>query len=179
MKLILLLLAALAVSAQTEMRLSQRNPDTGYQFVLGYSGSNLIYACKAASIQPVSPSISIASASNASPVVFTISGGHGFNLSSTPTVTIAGGTGNWAAVNGSFTATVINTTTYSIVVDSTAFGAVTGTLTYTTRAPRITSAVWSIQKLIYDGSNNLIFAAWDSGTPSYTRVCSGNPAAAQ
>ncbi len=175
MRFILLLLAALAVQAQTEMRLSQRNPDTGYQFIFAYSGTDLLYLCRANSIQPTSPSISIASATQASPVVFTVSGGHGFNTSAKPLVTISGGAGNWTAVNGSFTATVINSTTFSIVVDSSAFGAVAGTLVFTTRAPRTTSNVWSVQKFVYDGSSNMIWSGWVGGTPSYTTTCSSAP----
>ena len=175
MRFILLLLAAMALQAQTEMRLSQRNPDVGYQMILTYSGTSLLYLCKAASIQPTSPAISIASATNASPVVFTVSGGHGFNASSLPLVTISGGTGNWTAVNASLTATILSSTTFSVAVDSTSFGAVSGTLVFTTRAPRTTSSIWSVQKFVYDGSANMIWSGWVGGTPSYTTTCSSAP----
>lgn len=176
MRFIVLLLAALAVNAQTEMRLSQRNPDTGYQMILTYSGSNLLYLCKANSIQPTSPSISITSVSNAAAAVITVSGGHGFNTSALPLVTISGGTGNWTPLNASLTATVINSTTFSVPIDSSGFGVVTGTLVYTTRAPRTTSSVWSVQKFVYDGSDNMIWSGWVGGTPSYTTTCSSAPA---
>jgi hypothetical protein len=174
MRFILLLLAAMAVQAQNDVIISQKSPSAGYQFIMGYSGDNLLYLCKAASTQPVSPSIAIASATNASPVVMTVSGGHGFDVSALPIVTISGGTGSWVAVNGSFTATVINSTTFSIVVDSTAFGAVSGTLTFTTRAPRTTSNIWSVQKFVYSGSN-MIWSGWVGGTPSFVTTCTSGP----
>jgi hypothetical protein len=43
-------------------------------------------------------------------------------------VSIVGGTGAWAAVNGAFIVTVISATTFSIPVNSTAFGALAGTV---------------------------------------------------
>lgn len=180
MKLSLFLLLTAALYAQPETRLSQKNPDVAYQFVLGYSGTNAIYICKAASLQPTSSAISIASATNANPVVFTVTAGHGFDASSHPQVTISGGTGNWTAVNlTNTTATIINSTTFSIAVNATAFGAVAGTLVYTTRAPRTTAAIWSVQSLAYDGSSNLIWTGWAGGTTSPVNTCTGAPATAQ
>lgn len=174
--ILLLALVTSAAYAQTEMRISQRSPDTGYQFIMAYSGTSIQYICKAASLQPTSSAISIASATNANPVVFTVSGGHGFNTNSKPLITISGGTGSWTAVNLTNTvATVINSTTFSIAVDSTAFGALAGTVTYTTRAPRTTSSIWSVQYFTYDGSGNNTWAGWANGTSSFTNTCSGAP----
>ncbi|NBW07794.1 MAG: hypothetical protein EBR82_07185 [Caulobacteraceae bacterium] len=174
MKKLLLVLASLSAFAQTEFRLSQRNPDVGYQYIAGYSGSNLIYLCKAASIQPVSPAISVASATNASPTVLTVSGGHGFDVSSKPNISVSGGTGNWVAINGARTATIISSTTLSIPVDATAFGALTGTIVFTTRAPRTTSSIWSVQFFVYSGSN-MIWSGWSTGVPSSTTTCTTSP----
>jgi len=179
MKRYLLLFAtAMAAMAQPETRISQKNPDTAYQFILGYSGDNVIYICKALSIQPTSTSVSVASISNASPAVFTVSGGHGFYASSTPKITVSGGTGNWTAVNGVQTATIINSTTFSIPVDSSAFGAVAGTIVYTTRAPRTTDYVWSVQSMSYSAAN-MIWSGWSNGTTSATSTCTGTPSQAQ
>jgi len=80
--------------------------------------------------------------SNANPGVVTST--HGFHSNSSPMVTISGGTGAWAAVNGTWKATYINGTSFSIPVDTTAFGAVTGTLVFTTKAPRLTSNFWMV-----------------------------------
>lgn len=175
MRIILLLLAALAVQAQNDVIVSQKSPSAGYQMILTYSGNDLLYICRAASVQPTSPSISIASATQANPVVFTVSGGHGFDANSKPLVTISGGTGNWVAVNASLTATILSSTTFSVAVNSSAFGAVSGTLVYTTRAPRTTVPVWSVQKFVSDGSGNVIWSGWVGGTPSFVTTCSSSP----
>lgn len=176
---LLLFFAALAVYAQGETRIAQKSPDTGYQFIMGYSGTNMTYLCKAKSLQPTSANISVASATNASPVVFTISGGHGFNAATSPSakpiITVSGGTGNWTAVNGSFTATILSSTTLSIPVDSTAFGALAGTVVFTTRAPLTTRPIWSVLVLTYDGSNNNTGTAWVGGVSSETNTCTGAP----
>lgn len=162
--------------AQQEVRMSQMNPDTGYQQIFFYDGSNNLQAiCQAASRQTVSPNISVASATNANPVVFTVSGGHGLSTSFRPQVTISGGTGNWAGVNGTYTATPISTTTFSIPVNSTTFGALAGTVIFTTTSPRINQAVWSVQYFTYDGSNNLIGTSWYGGNPGAKTTCSAVP----
>jgi uncharacterized protein (TIGR03437 family) len=69
--------------------------------------------------------LTISSATNAAPVVFT-STDH--KLSTGQTVTISGATGSWTPVNGSFGVTVVDADTFSIAVDSTNFGALSGTL---------------------------------------------------
>lgn len=150
-------------------------PATGCQKILGYSGTNLVYVCQARSVQPTSTRLTVASASNANPVVFTVSGGHGLSTSALPTVVISGGTGNWTAVNGTFTATVINTTTFSIAVNSTSLGALAGTVVADTTAPLITAGVWSVMKLVYDGSNNLIWTGYVGGGPGERNTCSAAP----
>jgi hypothetical protein len=163
-----LFLCSLAAHAQTAVTVEDVPPNIGTQNVNAYSGSNLIYRCWAKSVVParVSRVTTITSATNASPVVFTVSGGHGFDTNSRPLITLAGGTGNWLAVNGSRVATILSSTTYSVAVDSTSLGAVAGTVTYTTTAPRTTAAEWAVLRYSYDGSGNLIAAAWDNGTPS-------------
>lgn len=65
----------------------------------------------------------ITAATNANPVVLT-SVAHG--LASGATVIITGATGGWTGINGTFIATVTGVDTFSIPVDSTAFGALAG-----------------------------------------------------
>lgn len=72
-------------------------------------------------------SVSISAASNASPVSLT-SVAHG--LITGDQVTISGGTGAWAAINGTFTVTVTSADTFTVPVDSTAFGALAGTIVF-------------------------------------------------
>ena len=138
-----------------------------YQRVYGFSGGNLVYTCKSrcfeASKRPQTQ-VSISAATNANPVVFT-STGHGFDLNSRPKVTISGGTGNWTAINGTFTATMVDANSFSIAVDSTSLGgALAGTIKFTTTAPRTTVAEWEVEQYAYDGSGNLAWAGYLNGT---------------
>lgn len=57
-------------------------------------------------------------------------------LASTQLVYISGFTGNWAAVNGVQPITVLSPTTFSIPIDSTAFGAIAGTPVFQIGVPR-------------------------------------------
>ncbi len=178
MKILLLLISAIAVQGQPEYRLSQNNPDLGYALILGYTGDNVIYVCRALSLQPVSPAVSVASATNAAAAVLTVSAGHGFDLNSKPSITIIGGTGGWAAINGTRIATPLNTTTFSIPVNSSAFGALAGTVTYTSRAPLISNPVWSVMSLAYSGAN-LISTTWAGGSPQVKTTSTGAPSSNQ
>lgn len=140
--------------------------------ILAYDGSNnLLYICRARSIQPNRTRLSITAASNASPVSLTITA-HGFNTNQKPTVTISGGTGSWVAVNGTFTATITGANTLTIPVDSTAFGALAGTVVLDTYAPIASQAVWAMAKFTYDGSNNLTGMFFPGGASSERNVCS-------
>lgn len=136
-----------------------------------YSGSNLIYSCTALAVQPRSlPGfsgsttnsgvITVSAASNANPVSFTATA-HGLDFPSAatiaPVITISGGTGNWTPINGSFVATITSANAFTIAVDSTSFGALTGTLLVTTAAPKDTEAVWLVKNYVYSGAN-LIFS---------------------
>lgn len=165
MKLILAALVATALlyADDTPVALSQAPGPLGYQQISVYSGTNLIYQCIARSSQIRVRTVTVSAASNASPVSFTATG-HGFDYqggaTTTPVVKITGGTGNWTAINGVWLATPTSANAFTIAVDSTSFGALAGTLVVTTLAPSITDGVWSIQKSIYDGSNNLIWTGW-------------------
>jgi hypothetical protein len=70
--------------------------------------------------------LAISSATNANPTVFT-STAHGFAAGS-HIVPFSGGTGAWAALNGTQTITVIDANTFSVAIDSTSFGTFTTTL---------------------------------------------------
>ena len=73
----------------------------------------------------------ISAATNASPVVLTVPAGEIVSAAGTLLrLPFAGGSGSWAALNGLQTATVIDGTHISVAVDSTAFGALTGSLVF-------------------------------------------------
>lgn len=76
----------------------------------------------------------ISAATNVNPAVLTATG-HGFVVGSTIPLKISGFTGNWAAANSNdIVGTIIDANTFSIPVDSRAFGAVTGSPVYSSGA---------------------------------------------
>jgi len=152
------------------------SPPTGYQFILNYTGANLTSLCIARSAiqtgQRLAVHVAISAVSKANPAVVT-STAHGFNVNSRPAVTISGATGTgWTGINGNFVATVIDANTFSIPVDSTGFGTLAGTVTFVTTAPRTGVPEWAVKKLVYDGSNNLIWIGWLNGSSAYQAKCS-------
>lgn len=158
-------LVARAQNPGAPVNVSQGPPPVGYQSLLYYTGSNLQYVCLAASDQINEQEITVTAASNANPVSFTATA-HGFDYQSgattLPAIKITGGTVNWTPINGVWVATPTSANAFTIAVNSTGFGALTGTLTVTTRAPLTTKSYWSVQKLVYDGSSNLIGTFWGS-----------------
>ena len=78
-------------------------------------------------IDQLAPSTPITAATNSNPVIFTA---HNHGLTSGGTYTVWGGSGSWAAVNiGRVVVTVRDADTFSIAVDSTGLGPLTGSLT--------------------------------------------------
>ena len=179
----LLVCALMAQSDSPVATISGGNANVGYQNIYVYVGSNLTYQCRAASRQAVQTLPTISAATNANPVVLTITG-HKLDYqsltTSTPVITISGGTGSWSGINGTFVFTPTGANTGTIPVDSTAFGALAGTFVVTTRAPRTTLPKWSISHFAYDASNNLIWSGWATdptlaptpgGSPSQSFAC--------
>jgi len=170
-RLLLALIVAASAWAQTA---------TPLEIINYYSGTNLIYSCTALAVQPRSlPGftgsttnagiITVSAASNANPVSFTATA-HGLDFPSAatiaPVITISGGTGSWAAVNGSWVATITSANAFTIPVDSTAFGALAGTLVVTTTAPKSTEAVWLVKNYVYTAATaNLIFSGTGFAPP--------------
>ena len=104
--------------------------------------------------------MSISAATNANPVVFTTTAAP----PSGTRVVVSGATGGWTGVNGAFVATKVSATTFSIPVDSTAFGALAGTVVWAEIAAvqevhplsTTTTASTTIASVIYDsGSSGL------------------------
>lgn len=114
--------ASLTVSRSPQISLFNSGAGTYTNFTLGMTTSGPPTLAAVASV-------SIASATNANPVVFTTGTSH--LLVSGQRITISGATGTWVLVNSSFVVTVLSATTFSIPVDSTGFGALTGTLIVT------------------------------------------------
>jgi hypothetical protein len=71
--------------------------------------------------------VSVTAATNANPAALT-STAHG--LTTGQKVTISGATGSWVPINGTWAVTVTGANTFTIPVDSTAFGALAGTVVF-------------------------------------------------
>lgn len=178
--------AGLLAQSGAPVRVTEDPPPDAVSFIYVINGSSQITAiCSARSTVTsgarASTNISISAISKANPAVVT-STAHGLDPSLTmnsttattrPLVTISGATGTgWSAVNATFTATVIDADTFSIPVNSSAFGTLGGTVTFTTTAPRVSAYEWSVQKLAYDASGNVFFKGWLGGTSAYVNRCS-------
>lgn len=175
-RLVITLLSVLPIWAQTgqPVRVSDDPSASAVQKVYVVSGSSTVAICTALSQDPsrVNNVVAISAVSKANPAVVT-STGHGFDTNSRPQVRISGATGTgWTGINDTWTATVIDANTFSIPIDSTGFGTLGGTVTFTTTAPRKTVSEWSVQKIAYDGSGNAIWSGWLAGATAYRQKCS-------
>lgn len=88
----------------------------------GFQPWNLTPPPASATVAGGGSTAAISAATNATPVVFTTTA-----APASGPVILSGFTGTWAVLNGPQTATNISGTTFSVPVDSTAFGAMTGT----------------------------------------------------
>lgn len=163
--LALFVCVALSLTAQQAPPVNQSigSPPFAVQSIYDYAGgANLVYVGSAMSDQGRDQIMTVSAASNANPVSFTATA-HGFDYQSaattTPVVCISGATLNWTPINGCFAATPTSANAFTIAVDSTTFGALTGTLVVTTRAPLTTSPVWAISKNVYTGTT-IIWSGW-------------------
>lgn len=89
----------------------------------------------------------------------TVSSGHGFSLGSSPVINVTGMTGSWISLNGTWSAKVINSTQFTIALDSSGFGSVAGTFNASTFANRGGSAIWAVKK-IAGAFSTLSFEGW-------------------
>ena len=172
----LIFLVAIPIWCQTgtPVRVSDNPSSEAVQKIYTLSGNSTVAICSALSSDGsrAGRKVSISGVSKANPAVVT-STGHGFAISSRPSVTISGATGTgWTGINGTFTATVIDANTFSIPVDSTGFATLGGTVVFSTSAPRQTISEWSVQKIAYDTNGNAIWSGWVGGTTSYNQKCS-------
>lgn len=163
--LVLFVCLALSLTGQQAPPVNQSagSPPFGVQTIFDYAGgTNPVYIGVALSDQGRDSTISVSAASNANPVSFTANA-HGFDYQAqatvTPVICITGATGNWTPINGCFAATPTSANAFTIPVDSTTFGALTGTLVVLTRSPLVSSPVWAITKNVYSGSS-ILWSGW-------------------
>ncbi len=167
MKHLILGLALVCLPLFSQQKVNSEAPAlVAYQWIFTYDGSNnLTQSCRAASLQPRAWTGTVSGATNASPAALTLTA-HGLSTSSRPSVTISGGTGSWAAINGTWTATPTTANAFTIPVDSTAFGALAGTIVVTSNAPRTSDPIWACEVNVYNGSNIIVWRGWKNGTAS-------------
>jgi len=168
-KLTILFVSALALLAQSDspnVTISNSAPNVAYTQILAYDTGVLTYICKALSTQPVVSTITVSTISNANPGVATATS-HGFYYASGATqkilVFISGATSGWSTLNGFKILTPTSTGAFSIQTtagvnfNTSGFGSFSGqTIVVSTRAPKLTSAVWSIQDFQSESGNPTI-----------------------
>jgi hypothetical protein len=109
--------------------------------------------------QFLAPTVDITAATNGNPTVFTTASAHGLSTG-TYIAPVWGGTGNWAALNqaNAYKITVVNATHFSVAIDSTSFGPLTGkmTVTNTNEFTELNQARWNTPDMA---------ATWDWAHP--------------
>lgn len=173
MKIIFLLaFSALVAFAQSLAQCEQHQ--VACTQIIHYTANIADYICWAPSGQP-SSTITVSAISNANTGVMTATA-HGFYYASGVTqkivVFISGLNGNWTPLNGLHVLIPASANSFTTDVDTTAFGAVTGTIVVTTKAPRATSRIWSVQSLVADGSGNQTILSFAANSVSVTGTLS-------
>lgn len=176
-----LLLACGILSAQQEVRLSQKPEDNSFSQILHYSAGVLDYTCTAQALQPPTQ-ISVSTISNANPGIASATA-HGMYFLPPGTtgarvvVYISGATGGWTGINGTHVTIPVDADHFTFGVDTTTFGSFAGqSIVVTTKAALTTKPVWSVQSFVSDTSNNPVFIAWraDSTTTTLGTLGSGS-----
>jgi len=153
---------------------SEGPPHKGWTFRGFYTGSLLDYACWAEAVQQAysfkrtdSTLTNIIDAANVASVT---APGHGLAVGNA--VTVSGATVD-SDLNGTYyVLTIVDANEFTFVSASVADATYTeATLTVTTTAPRSSARQWAIQKLSYDGANNVVLKQWASGTPGSRNIC--------
>lgn len=182
------LLAVSGLLAQGQgsvVRIGSLPEDIGVVQIFVNSGANPTYVCTARSAQ-TEFSLTVSGATNANPGVFTST--HGFYYSATATATplvkVAGGTSGWASANGVWKLIPLSSTTFKLNdgtndIDTTAYGsfAAQTAITFKSTSPRWTAAVWSVMRLVYDGTPAIEYRAFGTSVPGSgsTLLKSGGP----
>jgi len=153
---------------------SEGPPHKGWTFRGFYTGTLLDYACYAEAVQQAyafkrtdSTLTNIVDAANLATVT---APAHGLSVGNA--VTVSGATVD-SDLNGTYyVLTIVSADVFTFVSASVSDATYTeATLTVTTTAPRTSARQWSIQKLSYDGSNNVVMKQWANGTPGSRNIC--------
>jgi hypothetical protein len=162
MKRLIPLLAVCAVAfAQAPVNVSIGPPAQGYTQMISYTGTDPEYIGIAPSaVQRYR--ITVTTASNAAACVITAAS-HG--LQNDNAVTISGFTGGWAGANGTHKITVVDANSFSVPVNSAAFGPYGAQApTVTSTAPRTNALIWSLQRIYYTAGGSVERTAYAGGS---------------
>lgn len=125
-------------------------PNSAYTQLLDYqSGVSPIYQGLAKSRRMTPKLLVVTSVTAAAAAVVTIAS-HG--LTSGNSVIISGATGDWAGLNGTQVITVINSNSFSVPVNSSAYASSFNGIMQT-YAPQTSQPIWAIQKFVYSGTS--------------------------
>lgn len=132
--------------------------------------SGALYICYTKQDSQQTTLTSITPSSTSTTTTLTFGSAHGFSLRSYPSITLSGMTGSWAALNGVHRATVVSSTVITVPINSSGFGAVTGTLSAVTKAARLTQPIWGVKVLFTSISSGLPeFEGW--AINGFSNVC--------
>ncbi len=158
----------------TVVNQSEGPPHKGSTFRGFYTGTLLDYSCYADAVQPAysfkrtdSTLTNIIDAANVASVT---APAHGLAVGNA--VTVSGATID-TDLNGTYyVLTIVSADEFTFVSASVSDATYTeATLTVTTTAPRTSARQWAIQKMSYDGANNLVLKQWANGTPGSKNIC--------
>lgn len=183
--------ASLVAQEGAAVRISPAAISDAYTKIIHYTAGVADYTCLALSSQFNVSTITVSAISNANPGSMTATA-HGFYFATGVTqkflVFISGLTGSWTPLNGMHVLTPTSANALATDVDTTGFGALTGTIVVTTKAPQVTAKVWQVQALVADGSGQITILAWPvnvsgstlsdltGGTTAFRFACTAPPA---
>ena len=184
MKLLIAALSVASLFAQatgTPVSVVAYPPETPTMFLDYAGGANLTYLCVASPINKTSTpgnytySLSVAGGTLTNIVVLTNVGtvttvaAHGLMVGQTTTVSGSATT----ALNASYVvASTPSTTTFTIATSGVANAMYTTGLVLSGTVPLLTSPIWAIKRLTYDGSNNLTGSLCANGAcQAQTNIC--------
>lgn len=170
-KLLLLLLPVVVLAQGQAVNQSAAPPPDNYVSYYGYTGTTLIYECRAQAQQPQGQSGAYWSVASSTVTNIVVASNVGtITFSSTTylwvgaTLTITGST--TTALNGTYTITGTSGSTATIATSGVSDGTYTTGITISTRSPLLNAAVWAIAEYKYV-SSNLVNRYW-AGTPGPT-----------
>lgn len=176
--------AAFAVSAVVaaqdapSVTVSQGPPQYPWTSLIFYDANgNVQYQCRTRSSQPNFDYVAAAQFTsvvvNNDVATVTTSANHGLQAGNS--VVLAGSA--TASLNGSYTiASVPSATTFTFPTSGVGNGTYADLKSLTTTAPRSSAPIWSIMRMTYNGSNQVVAMQWAGGISAASQICDNRAA---